>query len=295
MAWTATHVKTERCAVSMGFESPRPPKTRLVVMKRNRQIKTVCIMAALATLSSCSVKEDRTVCPCWLNMDITGCTAHTTELHISAWDPERIFAENIAVADYPETYERTVSRGMVATSAYCGLHESQVSDRHIIIPEGCQSDRLMAHANIIDCDKEFALDSVQLHRQYATVYMSMKGNKNDDERISTMEVRGEVCGIDFVTLEPVKGRFRYVVEADYVGVWSFRLPRQLKDSPLLLAPFVEGKFAEELPLHEWIAKSGYSWRDKDLKDIYLDVDYAIGKVSVVIQGWTEGESIDIIL
>ena len=58
---------------------------------------------------------------------------------------------------------------------------------------------------------------------------------------------------------------------------------------------MEGEPKDELSLDEWIAKSGYSWLDKDLKDIYINVDYAVGKVSVVIQGWADGESFDIIL
>ena len=248
--------------------------------------KAAALLATMIAAASCSIKEDRRPCPCWLDMDITGCAQHTTEISLSAWGTENLFSEKVSVADYPDVYERTVTKGMVATSAYCGLNESMVQGSRIIIPEGCQADMLKVHTNIIDCTGEFARDSVQLNRQYATVFLSME-DERAHEALRVMEVRGEVCGIDYVTLEPVEGPFRYRTEANDEGIWSFRLPRQKENSRLSLVTFEEGTPKDDLPLDEWIAKSGYSWLDKDLKDIYINVDYAIGKVSVVIQGWVE--------
>ena len=54
--------------------------------------------------------------------------------------------------------------------------------------------------------------------------------------------------------------------------------------------FDKGAPKDDLPLDEWIAKSGYSWLDKDLKDIYINVDYAKAEVSITIKGWDEGIS-----
>ena len=263
-------------------------------MKRMNYIKAAALLATTLVAASCSIKEDRSPCPCWLVMDITGCASHTTEISLSAWSTENLFSDKVSVADYPDVYERTVTKGMVATSAYCGLGESKAQGSRIIIPEGYQADMLKVHTNLVDCTGEFAKDSVQLNRQYATVYMSMKDESAKDV-LHTMEVRGEVCGIDYVTLEPVEGPFRYRTEANDEGIWSFRLPRQKESCGLSLVTFEEGTPKDDLPLDEWILKSGYSWLDKDLKDIYINVDYAIGKVSVVIQGWVEGEYVDITL
>lgn len=261
-------------------------------MKRINYIKTATVLAASILAASCSIKEDRRPCPCWLDMDISGCASQTTELTLSAWNTENLFSDKVAVADYPDAYERAVAKGMVSTSAYCGLNEGIVQGSRIIIPEGRQSDMLRVHSNLVDCTGEFARDSVQLYRQYATVFLSMEDD-NAKEALKVMEVRGEVCGIDYVTLEPVDGKFSYRTQAGDDGVWAFRLPRQNEGSRLRLVTFADGVEKDSLPLDEWIAKSGYSWLDKDLKDIYINVDYAVGKVSVVIQGWIEGEYIDI--
>ena len=255
-------------------------------------IKAAALLTLGLSVASCSIKEDRRPCPCWLDMDISGCSSLTSEVTLSAWDTQNLFSDKVAVADYPEAYERTVTKGKVATSAYCGLSESTVQGSRIIIPEGNQSDRLLVHTNIVDCTGEFARDSVELNRQYATVYLSMEDD-NAKETLKTLQVRGEVCGIDYVTLEPVEGTFSYMTESDSDGVWTFRLPRQTDSHDLKLVTFADGVEKDCLPLDEWINKSGYSWLDKDLKDIYINVDYAIGKVSVVIQGWIEGEHIDI--
>lgn len=263
-------------------------------MKRINHIKSAVLLASCIAVVSCSIKEDRRPCPCWLDIDISGCSAHAIEVNLSAWSTENLFSDKVAVADYPDAYERTVTKGMVMTSAYSGLHESIVQGSRIIIPEGKQSDMLRVHSNVVDCTGEFAQDSVELNRQYATVYLSLKDDVKD-RSLKTMEVKGGICGIDYVTLEPVEGDFRFRTDSNDEGIWMFRLPRQRSDSKLSLMTIVDGKEKDEFPLNEWIAKSGYSWLDKDLKDIYIDVDYAVGKVSIVIQGWLEGDYIDIML
>ena len=271
-----------------------PIKQNAIIMKKTNHIKAMMLLYAVVGAVSCSIKEDRSPCPCWLDIDISGCAPLTKEVTLTAWDSDRIFTHKVSVADYPQAYETTVSKGMVSTSAYIGLSESSLQGRHIIIPEGSQADRIRVHASLVDCTGEEAADSVVLYRQYANVYMSLVQEEADHPDYS-MEVRGEICGIDIFSLTPVRGAFRHTSQADNEGIWSFRLPRQTEDSKLTLVAFLEGKELEEFPLDEWIASSGYSWLDQDLKDIYINVDYVAGTVSIVIQGWQEGESTDLIL
>lgn len=261
-------------------------------MKRTYYIKTMILLGASFLAASCSIKEDRSPCPCWLDMDITSCAEHSNEVTLAAWNNDNLFKETVSVAEHSDVYERPVSKGMVSTAAFCGLSESSLSGSRIIIPEGMQADRLKAHAAVVDCTGESARDIVELYRQFATVYLSIK---SQEQRVNPYEahISGEICGIDLRGLSPVEGGFSFSPEKDSEGKWTFRLPRQKEDSKLTLSMLFGGEVADQMPLSEWINDSGYSWQDRDLKDIYIGVDYAAGKVTVVIEGWGEGDTYDI--
>ena len=76
---------------------------------------------------------------------------------------------------------------------------------------------------------------------------------------------------------------------------DIRLPRLKEDTPVTARMLLEGSLVDELPLDRWIRQTGYSWLERDLKEIHIGVDYAAAKVSVTVQGWEEGESMDIII
>lgn len=260
-----------------------------------RIIKTAAIAAASAALISCSVKEDRTHCPCYLGLDITSAAQHSSELSLSAWNPSgEIFSERVSVSDYPDFYERAVPKGMVTAVAFCGLDRSTVQGRKVMIPEGAQSDMLKVHSRMLDCTGEETRDSVILCRQYATVHLSVSRPTGEPFPYE-MKVVGDVCGIDLVTLEPIKGAFSFMTVPDADGTRLFRLPRQGEGSRAELSVLLEGRETDRLPLHEWIARTGYSWLDRDLKDIYVTMDFAMTHVSVTVQGWDSDETLDIVI
>lgn len=263
-------------------------------MKRFTNIKSIAMLTVAISAISCSIKEDRTPCPCWLDIDITSCAEHTREVTLAGWNGTRVFSEKVAVADYPDVYETKVTKGMVTSTAFCGLRESALDGSRILIPEGKQSDQIRAHAALVDCTGESARDKVELCRQYATVYLSMKGEE-DVPNPYDIEIVTDICGIDITSLSPVEGAFRFAPQSDGDGVWIFRLPRLKEDTPVTARMILEGSLVDEFPLDSWIRQTGYSWLERDLKEIYIGVDYAAGKVSVTVQGWEEGESMDIII
>lgn len=261
-------------------------------MSRFIKIKSIAMLTAVLAVASCSIKEDRSPCPCWLDIDITSCLEHTREVTLAGYNGSRVFFEKVAVDDYPDTYEAIVTKGMVISTALSGLKESKIEGSKILIPEGCESDQIRAHSALVDCTGESATDKVELFRQYATVHLSMKG---EDIKVNPYDIRiiGDVCGIDITTLSPITGGFIFSPETDSEGTWTFRLPRQHEDTRVRADLLLDGSAVDQLPLHEWIRQTGYSWIERDLKDIYIGVDFGQGTVSVTIQGWDEGESLNI--
>lgn len=275
--------------LSMGVRLPLPLQS-----KHNAMRKAILITLAAAALASCSVKEDRTPCPCWLNVDLDGCLEYSTDVTVAAWNDRNIYMENVSAADYADGYEKPVPKGHVTSTVFCGLIRSTHSAGRITIPYGEQADPLRAHRNLVECTGEFARDTAVMNKQYATVYLKIE-ETTEEEYPFGLEVESDVNGIEISSLRPTDGAFRYPLTLSSDRTCQVRLPRQKDDSRPVIVVYDKGIETDRLPLWEWILKTGYSWRDRDLKDIYIGVDYVRAEVSVAIQGWEPGESIDIIL
>lgn len=256
------------------------------------RLHLITAMLSVLVLSSCSVKEDRTPCPCWLCLDITPSKAYSKDVTLSAWNEGRIFSQTVSIADYPSCYEQTVPKGHVNVSAYCGRRESMEEGGRIIIPLGCESDPIRAHLRSVDCLGEFAHDTLNMCKQWATVHLKIE-NSSDDQYPYSLSVESDICGIDLRNLSPIKGQFRYDLDLDSQESCSFRLPRQRDDSKAVIVTYADNDRLDELPLYQWIEQTGYSWHDKDLKDIYIGVDYVRAEVTIIIQGWDEGDSYEV--
>lgn len=256
--------------------------------------KTTALLAMITSFLSCSIKEDRTHCPCRLSMDITDCSTYGDKVILSAWGVSRLFVDTVSVADYPDTYDRGVPKGYIHAIACAPLEECNLSGRYLVIPEGSQVDRVMARSRLVDCLGEVAWDKVTLHKQYATVSLYVD-SPNGEAYPYSLAVKGNVMGLDLVSMEPLEGAYHASLKANSDGnSWEFRLPRQKDDGRPLLEVIYDGEVRDTLPLYKWIEATGYSWEDKDLKDITITMDYAMTHVSVSIQGW-EGITMDIII
>ena len=253
--------------------------------------KTLIILAAaLLGAASCSIKEDRTPCPCWLSIDFSRCSQKTVT--VSAWTDSELFNDRIAVQDYPdaESYEKTVPKGYVSTSVISGEREMKRSGAHLTIPLGHDADSIYAHAASVECLGEFAKDTAELHKQFARVFMNVEVPQGHAYPY-TFSAVSDVCGMDMRDLSPVDGEFKVDLQLDKDNICMFCLLRQKEDGgSLRLLIQDRGEIIETIPLAQWIEKMGYSWIRKDLEDIYIGVDYAKAEVSISVNGWDDGYS-----
>ena len=238
----------------------------------------------LLALSSCSVKEDRDDCPCWLQIDLSTCSRYTDLVSLKGWTDERsVFGVHVPGEDFPTVHEEEVPRGMVHYCAHSLPGSYGSTGMTVVVPEGDQSPRLYAYRADVPAYGETATDRVSLHKQYAAVAVKME---NADDGFSVM-VRGRWNGLDLVTLAPVGGTFSFAPDRTEDGVWYFRLMRQGDDS---LVMDITGADGNTFPydLGGMIRETGYDWTAEDLDDIFLGVDYATGEVSVSVIPWEEG-------
>lgn len=243
------------------------------------------ILLAAALCAGCSVKEDRTPCPCWLDIDVSLCERQGETVSLKGWNTRMpVFGERLHVADWPDCWETPVPKGIIHYTAYTGFDRCVLSGQDMIIPEGEQCDELWAyHASVI-CDGEEARDRVVPHKQYATV--TMKLNQVPSGNLEAL-VTSRSAGMSLEDLSPAEGVFRFITPQNPEGLFVFRLPRQA-DSTLELELLRDGRHYETFALGELIERTGYDWAAQDLDDIYIGVDFYLSSITISLDGWEEG-------
>lgn len=291
-------------------------------------------MAGMLFLSSCSIKEDRDGCPCWMTVDLS-------DVAESRWKSPEVqssidyhsvtkslksrsnVAENILLRlrgnsdedaveyEYQMTEEVKVSSGALEYEVPRGaVGVSAVNPVRLTIPVGEQMDSLYGFFKMYHTRCESVLCDVELHKEFCTVSFTL-----GDEGYSSpydIEVWGNVAGVSAWDLMPVKGEFRYA-PVQKNGVYQVRVPRQVDNSlemvmlempdqvghdgrsPVRAGDDGERTVVDRLPLGEYIARSGYDWTAEDLADVNVALDLEMQQVMITVSGWDGVVVMDIVI
>ncbi len=235
----------------------------LIYMGMNR-ILFVMWMAGMLLLSSCSVKEDRSGCPCWMTVDLSDVAESRwkspevkscTEYQEITKSPEsrQHIAESVLLrlrgnSDEDEVdYYYQVTEEVRAAGALeyevprgsVGVSVIEMPDRvghdgivgydgdEIRIPVGEQMDSLYGYFRMFYTRCESVLCDVELHKEFCTVSFTL----GDEGYVSPydLEVWGNVAGVSAWDLMPLEGDFRFTPSPED-GVYRVRVPRQLDAS-----------------------------------------------------------------
>ena len=242
-------------------------------------------------LSACSVKEDRKPCPCWLDIAVSGCLTLSRNLTVSVWNGGLVFTEGIDIIDYPDMYERTVPKGYVTVAAFSGRRVQEMEGESLVIPDGKPCDSLFVHHALVDCRGEFARDSVILHKQFATVFLTIENRPEGSAYPYGLVLRSAFDGLRVTDCTPHPGPWTLPLQPLSDGSYRFRVPRQ-GDGSLILELIADGTPADEYPIGEHIVRAGYSWYSEDLDDIHITMDYGRSEPHILIERWLDGTVYD---
>ena len=296
----------------------------MIYMVMNRFL-FVMWMVGMLFLSSCSIKEDRDGCPCWMTVEMPGQAGHDGEKvgqdgrsPVGAGDDGCVVLrlrgnsdEDAVDYEYQVTeavrvdvgaLEYEVPRGSVGVSAvalgnkipgrtgYDGKSAGYDGD-HIRIPVGEQMDSLYGFFKMYHTRCESVLCDVELHKEFCTVSFTL----GEDGYTSPyhIEVWGNVAGVSAWDLMPVQGEFRYA-PMQKNGVYQVRVPRQV-DNSLELVMLEDYEIVDRLPLGEYIARSGYDWTAEDLADVNVALDLEMQQVMITVSGWDGVVVMDIVI
>ena len=271
-------------------------------------------MAGMLFLSSCSIKEDRDRCPCWMAVEMPEQVGHyggqvdnddcvVLRLRGNSDEDEVGYSYQVTEAVKPDVgaLEYEVPRGSVGVSAVAVGNEipGQAGYDGIVgydgdeirIPVGEQMDSLYGFFKMYHTRCESVLCDVDLHKEFCTVSFTL-----GDEGYSSpydIEVWGNVAGVSAWDLMPVKGDFRYA-PVQKNGVYQVRVPRQ-EDNSLEMVMLDDDDIVESLPLGEYIARSGYDWAADDLADVHIALDMEKQQVMIKVSGWDGVVVMDIVI
>ena len=305
----------------------------MIYMAMNRFL-FVMWMVGMLFLSSCSIKEDRDGCPCWMTVEMPGQAGYDGEKvgqdgrsPVGAGDDRCVVLrlrgnsdEDAVDYEYQVTeavrvdvgaLEYEVPRGSVGVSAVAFGNEIPVRAGYdekaagydgdeIRVPVGELLDSLYGFFKMFHTRCESVLCDVELHKEFCTVSFTL----GEDGYTSPyrIEVWGNVAGVSAWDLMPLDGDFRFAPSLEN-GVYQVRVPRQVDNSLELVMLEIPGQVGydgervvvDRLPLGEYIARSGYDWTAEDLDDVNVALDLEMQQVMITVSGWDGVVVMDIVI
>lgn len=252
----------------------------------DKTLLSATLTILLAVIAACSVKEDRSLCPCYLQ--VTFSEPDTTgRVELLGWNRETLFHNRVRIEDCRPSWNMSIKRGTFVLSACKGIGRSTLDGHQICIPMSCEADSLYAYFEEVDATGDFAYAEVSLRKQFATVFLDIR--KTEEEiRSFRFLVDGNTSGFDVLDYSPVRGPFHCEpVPGEGERLVTFRIPRQIDDG-LKVTIMPKGAYSTRFPLGEYIRQLGYNWNTEELQDIYVSIDLVRGLVNVSVEDWEEG-------
>ena len=234
-------------------------------------------------LCGCSVKEDRSACPCLLTLELEDLPVTPVMVDVSGEEfsrTEAIYADTTLVLPVP--------KGEVSVSVTGGVLPG--AGGAVQIPEGEEAPPLCLFHAALDADVERLTVPVRLRKQFCTLELVFSGPAGYGPPFE-VEVEGFVDGW-LRDGSPSSGTFRRRVLPGADGRAVLRLPRQRDDSLLMHIVFSD-RVIRTFALGTYIAASGYDWSAPDLADLTLRVDLSVTSVTLSIDLWSVTEDIDL--
>ena len=290
-------------------------------------------MAGILLLSSCSVKEDRSGCPCWMTVDLSKVAEsrwksperqNSTEYQMvtKSLESRQHIAESVVLRLRGNSDEDEVDYAFKMTETV----NTEVGALEYEVPRGAVGVSAVALGNEIpgqagyDGIAGYDWDEIRIpvgeqmdslygfFKMYHTRCESVLCDVDLHKEFCTVsftlgkdgytspydiEVWGNVAGVSAWDLMPVKGDFRYA-PVQKNGVSQVRVPRQ-EDNSLELVMLDDDDIVDRLPLGEYIARSGYDWTAEDLADVNVALDLEMQQVMITVSGWDGVVVMDIVI
>ena len=250
------------------------------------------MIAMPVALIACSVKEDRSVCPCELTVRSAEKLSSDGRVLVSVIQDGAVVKQGMmSRREFEEgACVLTVPRKPSTVTVFTGITDmDMVSGRTLDIREENECDKVFSSIGSVLPVADTCSCTVIPRKNYANLFLEVVGMPQD----GSVRILGKVHGYDVVSLSPREGPFAFVPEGSLDGTYKcvIRLPRQTDDS-LTLEVLSGDSLLETVPAGRLIKSSGYDFDEESLPDITLTVDLTRSSAAVRIADWDfEGSTI----
>lgn len=247
----------------------------------------MAVSAALLLAVSCSIKESRVPCPCYIKVGFDDREHITEDVTVMGWRDGELFRKDIDVSEYDPYWVTAVHKGSLQVMACLGLDGNVSEGHYAIIPFGNECDSLYAYFEPVDATGDDVTVEAHLKKQFATVHVDISKDASQMVEYDFI-VDGNSCGFDLMDFSPVEGPFHCEpVPAKGSRLVVFRVPRQ-KDASLRMTVFKGDLDLGSFPIGDYMRRLNYNWDAQELQDIYITIDFIVGQVVIGIDDWETG-------
>ncbi len=235
------------------------------------------VFLALGTALSCSIKEDREVCPCFLTVvrpDSEAGSQGELFWHLAAGDYSK---EGKIEEGEKEVCDIEVPRTVLRLIAVSGMPDGSFVDGGFRFEEGKNCPPVFYYKTELDTRRNSLRDTIRLHKNYCKINI-----EGDISHSFTYVLAGNSCGFD-LDGNILQGSLRQPFRQEGDG-FCCRVPRQ-GDSSLRLELYRGEALARSFPIGKIIEESGYDWTAEDLEDVDIRLDYQDTGVNFTVNGW----------
>ena len=235
----------------------------------------LCFAILFLLAFSCSVKEDRTECPCFLSLKVLPQAEHVFPGG-AAWcglfdGDGSVLTENslgrMNVRDTLLAFEVAPRRRI---SAVVSNHRPQ--NGAVKASEGEEFCALYAFRKELDCLGEEARDSICIqNKEFCTLTVQLSAQAVPLAEDLVLNVSAPFCGTEFPSLRAARGNYTCRTPFNSAGVAVVRIPRQA-DVGLLISVEKLGRFSSEIDLYTIMDTSDYDWMKESLSDFSVTVN-----------------------
>jgi hypothetical protein len=257
-------------------------------MKNMKMMLSVLMIVAAV---GCSVKEDRTVCPCVMSLDFSGLDTSVIQMvNVLAMSADGVvFSDCVMVDAFDDRYERKVPHGLLQVSLWCGDGGMAGKDCLLRIPYGVECPPVYLNSFVADTRAESYHRKVSLYKNHCRLTVEMP----DRQALPySLTFKGGVDGYD-IDGSPSYGDFSCVAFPAQEGPTQVLLPRQT-DSSLMLEVDDQAPHGKIFAIGEYLAAGGYDWSAENLADVTVVLDYSMTVISISMAEWDKEEEYKVI-
>ena len=257
-------------------------------MFSDRLVRLLLAGCLLILPGACSIREDRSDCPCLLVLDFSAVDAGGLmgngyeELLWSVGSGGFRVEGRLSLDDLPPELVVEIPREEALLSVLAGEDGFRGPDGSVVIPEGESCPPLLAFSAPVNASLPEVTVPVVMHRRHACLDIRFRDYLQEGFSFALL---GTVCGYA-PDLRPLPGPFRVSLLPDGEGRCRVAVPAQT-DGSLSLCVYRYGELERVFRLGEYILDSGYDWEAEELEDISLEIDFFGTSARINVNQWSK--------